>query len=118
MFTKSLYWHARQRQQKVASVIPLIEILARFAILLITFDMSESTGRGPNAQWTDEEMSALIDYLTENKSIGDANLNFKTAVYTAAAGHIAPLLVNGPFKDAARCKSKWGNVRRYSLLLW
>ncbi|KIK13023.1 hypothetical protein PISMIDRAFT_18275 [Pisolithus microcarpus 441] len=61
----------------------------------------------PKAQWCEEEVKALVKFLYDHQSEAGDNGNFKSSTYHAAAGHIAPLLKDGPPKTSAAVKNKW-----------
>ncbi|KIM91721.1 hypothetical protein PILCRDRAFT_52541, partial [Piloderma croceum F 1598] len=63
------------------------------------------------AQWDEEEIVALLDYLLDHKSaIGEAG-SFKMPTFKAAADSISGLLVNGPIKMGKMCKTKWRTLK-------
>ncbi|KIM92292.1 hypothetical protein PILCRDRAFT_57258, partial [Piloderma croceum F 1598] len=63
------------------------------------------------AQWDEEEIVALLDYLLDHKSaIGEAG-SFKMPTFKAAADSISGLLVNGPIKTGKMCKTKWRTLK-------
>jgi len=71
--------------------------------------MASSTDNS-KAQWDEEEIVALLDYLLDHKSaIGEAG-SFKMPTFKAAADSISGLLVNGPPKTGKMCKTKWRTV--------
>ncbi|KAF8803320.1 hypothetical protein BYT27DRAFT_7110277, partial [Phlegmacium glaucopus] len=66
-----------------------------------------ATTPSDKAQWNDQEVSALLDFLLEKKSeIGDAGM-FKMGTFNAAAAHITGYCTSGPAKTGKMCKTKW-----------
>ncbi|KIK26884.1 hypothetical protein PISMIDRAFT_94211 [Pisolithus microcarpus 441] len=61
----------------------------------------------PKAQWCEEEVKALVKFLYDHRSEAGDNGNFKSSTYHATAGHIAPLLKDGPLKTSTAVKNKW-----------
>jgi hypothetical protein len=64
-----------------------------------------------NVVWTQEDETALIDFLIAHKSEAGDGLNFKGSVWTAAAAHMQPVTTKGGPKNGDKCKAKWGRVR-------
>ena len=61
--------------------------------------------------WTDEEISALIDYLYDHQAEGEGG-SFKRQTYQGAATHIQPFLKQGGLKDANSVKEKFAKVSK------
>jgi hypothetical protein len=61
--------------------------------------------------WNDKETEALLDYLIENKTLGQGNGSFKDQVFQSALETISGLLSNGPVKTVKTCRTKWTSVR-------
>ena len=70
-----------------------------------------------NVIWTQEDETALIDFLITHKSEDGDGLNFKPSVWTAAATHLQPITTKGGPKNGDKCKAKWGRVctKQFSL---
>jgi Myb/SANT-like DNA-binding domain len=63
------------------------------------------------AVWTQEDETVLLAFLLEHKAeVGDG-INFKQAVWTAAASEMAKRPHKGAAKSANSCKNKWAKVR-------
>jgi len=94
-----------RRRQLWAQTVVIVTLCAQYTTLL----MASSTDNS-KAQWDEEEIVALLDYLLDHKSaIGEAG-SFKMPTYKAAADSISGLLVNGPPKTGKMCKTKWRTV--------
>jgi hypothetical protein len=92
-----------RRRQLWAQTVVITTLCAQYATLL----MASSTDK---AQWDEDEIVALLDYLLDHKSaIGEAG-SFKMPTFRAAADSISDLLVNGPIKTGKMCKTKWRTV--------
>ena len=63
-----------------------------------------------NVIWTQEDKTALIDFLITHKSEAGNGVNFKPSVWTAAAIHMQPVTTKGGLNHADECKAKWGRV--------
>lgn len=59
--------------------------------------------------WTDEEISALVDYLHEHRSEGEGG-SFKKQTFQGAVSHLQPLRKHGGPKDATSIKEKFTKV--------
>ena len=70
--------------------------------------------QSPKAQWNDQEVHILLDYLNANKSQGEGARNFKDSTFNGALTIIAPLLSAGPPKTIKHCKTKWASVCDFS----
>ena len=70
-----------------------------------------------NVIWTQEDETALIDFLIAHKSEAGDGLNFKQSVWTVAAAHLQPITTKGGPKNGDKCKTKWGRVctKQFSL---
>jgi hypothetical protein len=62
------------------------------------------------ANWNDQEMMALIDFLVVHKGEAGDGANFKETIFRQAAAAIAPLRTAGPAKTSKMCRIKWGGV--------
>ncbi|KAF8814585.1 hypothetical protein BYT27DRAFT_7082006 [Phlegmacium glaucopus] len=63
------------------------------------------------AQWSDWEITGLVDYLYEHKSeMGDTGM-FKMSTFNAVADSISDLLTDGPPKTGKMCKTKWQSLK-------
>jgi hypothetical protein len=69
------------------------------------------SGGGAKTHWNDKETEALLDYLIENKTLGQGNRSFKDQVFQSALETISGLLSNGPVKTVKTCRTKWTSVR-------
>ena len=79
-------------------------------------EASQATGAAnsdlmTNVIWTQEEETALINFLITHKSEAGDGVNFKPSVWTATAIHMQPVTTKGGPKHADKCKAKWGRVR-------
>ena len=89
----------------------MVVLCAQYTIMAMT--------SAEKAQWNEEEMAGLVDYLYEHRlEIGNAGM-FKSPTYTAAAEHIAPCCTAGTVKTCTgqMCKMKWQAVCIYVLYL-
>lgn len=106
----------RRRKLLVGSVA-ITALCAQYTTLLMATSVSTSS-TGPTvaserANWSDEEVTALVNYLYANRAAaGDGGGNFKQAIFNAAAAEIAPLLKQGAKKTGAMCKKKWQSVKQ------
>jgi hypothetical protein len=93
------------RRQLWAQTVVITTLCAQYATLL----MASATDNS-KAQWDEDEIVALLDYLLDHKSaIGEAG-SFKMPTFRAAADSISGLLVNGPPKMGKMCRTKWRTV--------
>jgi hypothetical protein len=63
--------------------------------------------------WTDEEVSALVDYLHQHQSeaeLAAEGRSFKKQTFQGAASHIQPLHKQGAPKNANHVKEKFTKV--------
>ena len=60
--------------------------------------------------WTEGDETALIDYITANRSKGGDGMNFDKVFWAAAATEMAKHNCSGPTKTANACRSKWTRV--------
>ena len=63
-----------------------------------------------NVIWTQEDKTALINFLITHKSEAGDGVNFKPSVWTATVIHMQPVSTKGGPKHADKCKAKWGRV--------
>ena len=63
-----------------------------------------------NVIWTQEDETALINFLTAHKSEAGDGLNFKQSVWTVAAAHLQPITTKGGPKSGDKCFAEWGRV--------
>lgn len=61
------------------------------------------------AHWTDDEISALVDYLHAHRSEAEGG-SFKKQTYQGALVHLQPLLKQGGPKDMNCIKEKFTKV--------
>lgn len=67
---------------------------------------SQSKGR---VHWTEEEVSALVDYLHDKHSEGEGGA-FKKTTFQGAVSHLKPFHKHGAPKDANSVKEKFTKV--------
>ena len=90
-----------------AAALTLITLCAQVATTIMA---TTPTAPSDKAQWNEDEIMALADFLLEHKSeIGDAGM-FKMGTFNAAAGHIVVHHTLGPTKTGNMCKTKWRAV--------
>ena len=93
--------------------LTLSHIAALLQLLLIAQTISRMSTSGSQrvkAVWTETETETLIDFIHEHKSQGGGSGPFKTAMWSAAADHLSPLLKEGLPKTADICSQKWQSV--------
>ena len=71
--------------------------------------MASSQPAKEHAHWTDEEVSALVDYLHAHQSEAEGG-SFKKQTYQGAVLHIQPLHTQGGPKDFNSVKEKFTKV--------
>jgi len=92
------------RTRRIRSIVhAVVKIFTVFALSLMT------TEAGARANWKDQEVSALVDYLLEHKAEAGDGGNFKESTFTRAAAHINDLQL-GVAKTTKQCHSKWSWV--------
>ena len=69
----------------------------------------EASQAKEHVHWTDEEVSALIDYLYSKKSKADGAA-FNRQIFQGAVEHIQPLLKQGCWKGVDHVKEKFKKV--------
>lgn len=74
--------------------------------------MAPTTQSKERVHWTDEEISALVDYLHDHRSEGEGG-SFKKQTYQGAVSHIQPLHKQGGPKDGTSVKEKFTKVSNY-----
>ena len=62
-----------------------------------------------HSQWTFQEESELINFLSDCRVEAEDGANFKQAVWTQDVTHMSTLHPNIAF-NATQCSSKWGRV--------
>ena len=100
------------RQRLQTSAIVIAALCAQYTTILTMVLPIQNSGK---AQWTDLEVTELLNYLNTHRSQGEQG-NFKPATYVGAAQHISSHLVNGPQKNVKMCKTKWTSVSGYFLI--
>lgn len=86
-----------------AGTTVIASLCSHSAILLMS-------GQTPKAQWNDQEILALVDYLETNKSQGEGAGSFKDSTFSGAVTAVSPFLSGGPPKTVKHCKTKWASV--------
>ena len=78
---------------------------------LVTPDEPAPPSKPKHAQWSDEDVRALLDFLLEHRAQAGDTASFKNSVWQAAAEALgkAPPSKGGP-KTANSCQSKWTKV--------
>jgi len=71
---------------------------------------SEPTESKDRCVWTEGDETALIEYITANRSKGGDGMNFDKSFWVAAAAEMVKHTSLGPTKTALVCKSKWQRV--------
>jgi hypothetical protein len=70
----------------------------------------EPTESKDRCVWTEGDETALIDYITANRSKGGDGMNFDKVFWAAAATEMAKHNCSGLPKTANACRSKWARV--------
>ncbi|KAG2074402.1 hypothetical protein BDR04DRAFT_1007954, partial [Suillus decipiens] len=78
-------------------------------------EVHSNQGKVPHAQWSDSEITALVDYLYEHRSNAEGGGNFKTKVLADAADYInnnedLATTHMGPPKTTKSVRNKWTSV--------
>lgn len=84
-----------------------------------TFLMATNSGTisSPKAQWNDNEIAALLQYLDKQKSQSEGVGNFKDPIWNSAPEAIKDHHSRGPVKTAKMCRNKWTTVRCQLLIM-
>jgi hypothetical protein len=102
----SLEGHRLKRQRRLwAGAIALTALCAQYT----TFLMAQPS-KADKAQWNENEVTALVDYLFLHKSEAGEGGSFKMATFNAAAASIVSHHTHGPAKTGLMCKTKWTSV--------
>ncbi|KIK12617.1 hypothetical protein PISMIDRAFT_46886, partial [Pisolithus microcarpus 441] len=64
------------------------------------------------ADWTPEEVTALVRYLHEHRAERGDTGNFRQSTYANVAEHLRPLHVSGKIKDHKNVSIKWGALKQ------
>ena len=83
--------------------IPIITLCAQYSTLL----MATGSTSGSKAQWNDNEITALLQYLESQKSMTEGVGSFKEVVWNNAPEAIKDQHTRGPVKIAKMCRNKW-----------
>ena len=75
--------------------------------------MPASAPVNKHGQWSVEEESDLIGFLSDRRAEAGDGAGFKQSVCTAAAAHMSGL--HGIVYNANQCSGKWGRVRPFIL---
>jgi hypothetical protein len=89
-----------------AGVIAIAALCAQYTLVL----MIPQSKSSPKAQWNEQEVTALLEYLNGHKAEAGDGGSFKMSTLNAAATHIQQHLTQGPVKTGRMCKTKWTAV--------
>jgi hypothetical protein len=95
------------RRRLQAGVIAIAALCAQYTSVIM---MPQSTS-SPKAQWNEQEVTALLEYLHGHKAEAGDGGSFKMSTLNGAATHIQQHLTQGPVKTGKMCKTKWTAVR-------
>lgn len=103
-------WLAKRHLVSVAAAAVTAFYLHSLSVIMAT--SSQPTGPDSafsnQAQWTDAETEAILQYFLNHMSeIGDAG-NFRMKTYSAAAGEIP-----GQTRTSTQVKTKWQSVSKH-----
>jgi hypothetical protein len=73
------------------------------------FQFMAPTSTKERVHWTEDEISALVDYLHAHRSEAEGG-SFKKQTYQGAVSHLQPLHKQGAPKDANSVKEKFTKV--------
>ncbi|OJA13287.1 hypothetical protein AZE42_10822 [Rhizopogon vesiculosus] len=60
--------------------------------------------------WTEGDETALIEYITANRSKGSDGMNFDKTFWAAAAANMVKYAGSGATKTGHACQTKWRQV--------
>ena len=86
-----------------AGVIAIAALCAQYTSML----MIPQSNSLQKAQWNEQEVTALLEYLNAHKAEAGDSDSFKMSTLNAAATHIQQHLTQGPVKTGKMCKTKW-----------
>ena len=69
-----------------------------------------------HSQWSVEEESDLIGFLSDHRVEAGDGAGFKQSVWTTAAAHMS-MLYSGVVYNANQCSGKWGRVHLFQYTL-
>ena len=98
--------HLLTRRCLQAGVIAIAALCAHYTSML----MIPQSNSLPKAQWNEQEVTALLEYLNGHKSEAGDGGSFKMSTFNVAAVHIQQHLTQGPVKTGKMCKTKWNMV--------
>ena len=97
-------------RRRICSTITLVLPHIYNTALMMLQEQDGDVGR---AQWNENEVAKLVDYLHEHRAQrGDAG-NFKDPTYNAAAEYIQPFRMTGPVKTGKMVRTKWAWVSQF-----
>jgi hypothetical protein len=105
-----------QQGKLFAGAVFITAICAQYTTLLMAQpEVHSNQGKVPHAQWSDNEITALVDYLYEHRSNAEGGGSFKTKVLADAADYInnnedLATTRMGPPKTAKSVRNKWTSV--------
>jgi hypothetical protein len=112
---------SKRRRKLLVGSVAVTALCAQYATLLMATQASTSTGPAlvapERANWSDEEVTTLVNYLYENRAAAGDGGNFKQTIFNAVAVEIAPLLKQGAKKTGVMCKTKWASVKQVCISL-
>jgi hypothetical protein len=106
----SVIMDARQLRRRWAGALAITTLCVQFTTFIMAQPPKEK------ANWNEQEVTALINYLYEHRAEAGDGGSFKNTTFNAAAAHIGPFLTQGPPKTAKRCKTKWMAVCRVAIV--
>jgi hypothetical protein len=72
-----------------------------------THPASAPPSQEESASWTDDDITALVDYLYQSRATID---DFKPKLFRKAAVHLEAMRTEGGVKDATNTGNKWNSV--------
>ena len=97
------------RRRLLAGTVAITVLCAQYTNVLMASTQA-TTSSAERAQWNDQEVTALVDYLHEHRAEAGDGGSFKGSTFNAAATQLVPFLTSGPKKTGTMCKTKWLSV--------
>ncbi|KAG1764575.1 hypothetical protein EV702DRAFT_1204956 [Suillus placidus] len=106
-----------QQGKLFAGAVVITAICAQYTTLLMAQpEVHSNQTKVPHVQWSDNEITTLVDYLHQHRSIAEGGGNFKIQALADAANHInndedlATTCMGSP-KTAKSVRNKWPSLK-------
>ena len=90
----------------LAGTVAITVLCAQYTNMLMASTQA-TTSSAEMAQWNDQEVTALVNYLHEHQAEDGDGESFKGSTFNAAATQLVPFLTLGSRKTGTMCKTKW-----------